>query len=218
MSGNFGLGNICEDKDDDQVPQVDPNETERRDGDSSDSADEYVPIAQLLNANKNNELQPLKKHKTSTHDEGKGEQVESTKFQFKVPKQQTNSITKKSAVKSQFKAPAQASTSASASASVNSPVVIKGADKGKNPKSKSDTMPKLVTPTTDEKLEKVFQMFQGVTQSELDDEVDVFCTSMGLKLQKVPPGEMRKLLFQDINRFIIFHKDRQVSKVIYFSP
>ncbi len=74
----------------------------------------------------------------------------------------------------------------------------------KQPKSKSESLPKVVQQSPSvESIEKMFQLLNELTKSNVDEDVESFCNHISLKLQKVPMGEQREMLFADINRLIL---------------
>ncbi len=165
MTGNFGPRNIKE-----------AEEAEEAVGDHnqqgnvavnnlvpSDDEDD-VPVLQLVNKGKNVAPPLLKKCKGNGESEDTNDSVNSAKFQFKVPKQKDvtvhDSVTKKSSVQAQFKAPAPAVGGASTSK-----------EKKTHPKSKAESLPKIASTTSDEKFDKIFQLFHSVAHSEVDEEI-----------------------------------------------
>ena len=179
---NYGPGNVCEEGDMQQTQSESNNNPDvnndampactESDADQDDDEDN-IPISQLLNTGKNSAPPPLKKCKASEVDNAQ------PKFQFRVPTKSSESKTD-----SATKITSEASSSVSGKPNVDK---AKGAPQ--QPKSKGDTLPKVVPVSPDDKFEKVLQIFQDISHSELDAEIDAFCASIGLKLQKVPSGE-----------------------------
>ncbi len=83
------------------------------------------------------------------------------------------------------------------------PASVKNSEK-KATKSKSESLPKVVNQSPSvESIEKMFQMLNKTTKSNVDEDVESFYNHISLKLQKVPVGEQREILFAEINRLIL---------------